>query len=305
MPEIAIDRGELVALLMIWTFAPVRVPAVVGANVTVSVADWPGARTMPPETPPAVSPAPVTVTPETSMLAFPLFVRVDVSELLLPTAMALKLRLVGFALRSEFAVEPLPDRLITRGDGSAFVFRVMDPLEVAVEVGVKMALKATLPDPPMVVEVERPLMLNPVPAALTCENRIMLLPLFLSVMVCELLVPMTTFPKLTLTGVAVICDTVFAGFPPPPEPPLPDEFAVVYPAQLENPIEAAMTNERTISSGKVPCCWGVNSWCACIDSQFRKPPELLSTGRKTKEGATSRNCPLGQGHLNHCSPPSA
>jgi hypothetical protein len=30
-------------------------------------------------------------------------------------------------------------------------------------------------------------------------------PLFVNVMVCELLVPVTTFPKLALLGVAVIC----------------------------------------------------------------------------------------------------
>ena len=90
---------------------------------------------------------------------------------------------------------------------------VTDPLTDAVEVGAKTALKAMLPEPAIVLEVERPVMLKPVPAVLTCENLIMLLPLFLSVMVCELLVPTTTLPKLTLTGVAEICDTLLAGFP--------------------------------------------------------------------------------------------
>lgn len=112
-PETTIVKGVLVELLVILTLAPVRVPALVGANVTVKVADWPGVRIVPLETPAAVSPAPVTVTPKTLMFEFPLFVSVDVSELLLPTAMVLKFRLVGFAPNSSVGVEPLPDRLIT------------------------------------------------------------------------------------------------------------------------------------------------------------------------------------------------
>ena len=60
-----------------------------------------------------MSPAPVGVTPEMLMFELPLFVSVEVSELLLPTVTVLKFRLVGFALRSEDEVEPLPDKLIT------------------------------------------------------------------------------------------------------------------------------------------------------------------------------------------------
>ena len=93
------------------------------------------------------------------------------------------------------------------------VLSVTDPLTDAVEVGAKTALKARLPEPASELEVERPVMLKPVPAVLMCENLIMLLPLFLSVMVCELLVPMTTLPKLTLAGVAEICDALLAGLP--------------------------------------------------------------------------------------------
>jgi hypothetical protein len=158
------------------------------------------------------------------MFEFPLFVSVDVSELLLPTATVAKFKLVGFALRRLFAVEPFPDRLMMSWEGWAFVVSVTDPLTLDVDVGVKIALKAMLPDPAMVDDVERPLMLNPVPATLTCVNLTMLLPLFLSVMVCELLVPRTTLPKLTLEGVAEICDSLVAGFPPLP---LVDEFAAV------------------------------------------------------------------------------
>jgi len=229
------------------------------------------------------------------MFEFPLFVSVDVRELLLPTVMLLKFRLAGLALSSVDAVEPLPDKLITTCEGSEFVASVTDPLTVAVEVGAKATLNARLPELVMVLDVEIPLTLKPVPAVLTCENFIILLPLFLSVMVCELLVPMTTLPKFTLAGVAEICDTLLAGCPP-----LPAD-AVVYPAQLEKLMEATMTNNRTTSAVKVPSgslFWWFGPF-ACIASQCREFSKFLSTGRRAKERATADSCPSGQAHLNH------
>lgn len=68
-----------------------------------------------------------------------------------------------------------------------------------------MALNVMLPPAEIVVEVERPVMLNPVPETVTCENVRVALPAFLSVIVCELFVPVVTLPKLTLDGVAEIC----------------------------------------------------------------------------------------------------
>jgi hypothetical protein len=161
---------------------------------------------VPPEIPLAVSPEPpVIVTPEMLMFEFPLFVTVDVSELLLPTVTVLKFKLVGLAPSCKMGAEPAPVRLITRDEGVPFVASVMDPLMVAVEVGVKIALKATPPPAGMVVAVERPVILNPAPGGVTCENVRVELPPFWRVMVCELLVPFTTVPKLTLAGVAEIC----------------------------------------------------------------------------------------------------
>jgi hypothetical protein len=61
-----------------------------------------------------------------------------------------------------------------------------------------------LPPAAMVVAVERPVMLNPAPVTVTCENVRVVLPLFVKVMVWELLLPIATFPKLTLVGEAAI-----------------------------------------------------------------------------------------------------
>jgi len=80
------------------------------------------------------------------MFEFPLFVSVELRELLLPTVRVLKFRLVGLALRAVDAVEPLPDKVITSCEGSEFVANVTDPLTEAAEVGAKATLNARLPE---------------------------------------------------------------------------------------------------------------------------------------------------------------
>ena len=53
----------------------------------------------------------------------------------------------------------------------------------------------------MVSGVVKPLSANPVPVTLACEMVTLALPPFVRVKVCELLMPMTTLPKLALAGV--------------------------------------------------------------------------------------------------------
>jgi hypothetical protein len=86
--------GEFVALLITLTL-PLTFCATVGANATVSVADWLGAKTVPDVMPLVPNPAPVTVTLEMVTFEFPLFVRVTPNELLLPMFMFPKFKLVG------------------------------------------------------------------------------------------------------------------------------------------------------------------------------------------------------------------
>jgi hypothetical protein len=160
---------------------------------------------VPIETPLAVTFVPVTVTPEMSMFEFPTFVSVDVSEALLPTETVLKFKLAGFAPSCTVAVEPAPTISITNVEGTPFVASVTEPLMVAVEVGAKLASNVALPPAGITVEVESPATLYPAPAVVTRENVSGPLPPFRSKMVCELPVPWTTLPKLTLEGVAEIC----------------------------------------------------------------------------------------------------
>jgi hypothetical protein len=197
--------GELVALLEIFTFAPVTAPALVGENVTVSVAVCPGVSIMPFETPLALNPAPVTVTPDTVMVEFPVFVRIDESWLELFTFTVPKLKLVGFADSTFVAAIAVPVKLIVNGEGVPFVDSVIDPLTGVVEVGVKTALNDTLPPAAIVVDVVRPVIDIPVPVTEMFENVSVAVPLLVSVMGCELLLPTTTFVKVALVGEAEIC----------------------------------------------------------------------------------------------------
>jgi hypothetical protein len=205
VPDKLIVVGEFVALLVIVTLAPLTVPAVVGANFTARVADCAGVSTVPLEMPLALNPAPVTVTPEIVMFEFPPLVIDVVNEELLSSATFPKLRVVGLAPRDNAAEAPVPDRLITRGEGAPFVVSVMAPLTVVAKDGVKTALKVVLPPAAIVVDVERPVWVKAPPVTAICENVRGALPLFASAIVCELLLPIVTVPKVTLVGLAEIC----------------------------------------------------------------------------------------------------
>ena len=110
-----------VALLATLTLAPVTAPAVVGSNVTVSVAVWPGVRIIPFVTPLALNPAPVVATPEIVTLALPVFVSVEVCELDAFTVCVPKLKLVGFADSVCADTMPVPVKLIVMDEGVPFV----------------------------------------------------------------------------------------------------------------------------------------------------------------------------------------
>jgi len=95
--------------------------------------------------------------------------------------------------------------LMTRGDWEASVERVIDPDEDEADDGVNVALKVLLRPAGITLDVLRPV--NPKPAPLTeiWENVRGAVPAFLSAIVCELVSPTATVPKLTVEGVAEIC----------------------------------------------------------------------------------------------------
>jgi len=172
VPVRVIVVGEPVALLASCTLAPVTVPPVVGANVTVSVADCPGVRIVVLETPLTLNPAPVVVTPETVTLEFPLFVIVDASWLEPFTFTVPKLKLVGLAAKIRVAATPVPLKLIVTDDGRPSVVRTIEPVTLVADTGVKIAFSVALAPAAIVVDVVTPELLKPEadPVMLTCEN---------------------------------------------------------------------------------------------------------------------------------------
>src|SRR5579863_1802121 len=78
----------------------------------------------------------------------------------------------------------------------------MAPWMAVGELGLNTTLNETLLPAAMVVDVEIPLTLTPVPVTLTCEIVNVALPEFISVMLWELLFPKVTLPKLAEFGVA-------------------------------------------------------------------------------------------------------
>lgn len=94
--------------MLVTVALPVTLPAEAGAKVTFKVAVFPGCTNCPEEIPPAVNPAPETLTPDMVTFEFPVFVNDTVLTLLLPVDTLEKLKLVGFALSkndAEFTVK--------------------------------------------------------------------------------------------------------------------------------------------------------------------------------------------------------
>lgn len=160
--------GEFVALLVIVT-PPVTTPADVGAKVTVNTTDCPAVSVCVDVTPPALKPAPDTVTCEIVTLEFPTFVSVTFCELVLPTVTLLKFRLVGFAVTWSVAITPVPVRGMVIGEFGALFVRVMLPLAVPVELGANAALKVAFFPALIVNGVLRPVILNPAPETIAWE----------------------------------------------------------------------------------------------------------------------------------------
>ena len=135
----------------------------------------------------------------------PVFVRVTVCELLLPTATAPKPTLDGVTVNCDCT--PVPLKAIVAGEPGALLVSEMLPEALPAEVGVKTALNVVLL-PGEIVWAEKPVTLKPLPDTLSCETVRLAVPEFVRVTVCELLPPTLTLPKLMLDGASVNCGSV-------------------------------------------------------------------------------------------------
>jgi len=160
---------------------------------------------VPEVTPLALKPAPEIVKLDTVTFEFPVLVRLALSKLLLPKFTLPKLRLVGLAVSRKVAVTPVPLRAIVSGELGALLTSETVPVTLPAAPGVKATLNVALLPAAMVSGTAGPVMLKPLPDTVAWEIVTLALPALDSLIVCELLVPVTTLPKLALEGVGASC----------------------------------------------------------------------------------------------------
>jgi hypothetical protein len=151
---------------------------------------------------------PVAFTEEMVTFAFPLFVRITLSEVVVPSFTLPKLKFTGFAPNSTLGATPVPLNAIVSDEVGALLASVTDPETPPGVDGVKTTLNVAVFPAETVNGALNPEVLKPVPATLACEIVRLALPPFETVMVCELLLPTTTLPKAALDGAAAICACV-------------------------------------------------------------------------------------------------
>jgi hypothetical protein len=184
---------------------PEMLPAAVGVNVSVNDVFAPAVNVSGKLSPLRLYPVPDTAACEIVTLALPEFDSVIVCELLLPTTTLPKATLVGLAVSEELAATPVPVRGMVVGELGALLVSTTLPLTLPAVVGANTAVNVALCPAPIVSGRLRPLMLNPVPVTAASVSVKLAVPELLTVIVCEPLLPVITFPKLTVAGDSVIC----------------------------------------------------------------------------------------------------
>jgi hypothetical protein len=169
----------------------------------VTGTDWPAAKVSPELMPFTVKPAPVTFTADIVTLEFPVFVKAAPKSLLLPRFTLPKLRLDVLKLSSCVPATPVPLSAIMSGELGALLVSETEPVTLPAALGVKTALNVTFDPVAIVVGALRPVMLKPVPVTVAREIMTLAEPLFVRLIVCELLLPVETFPKAAIAGTAV------------------------------------------------------------------------------------------------------
>jgi len=102
----------------------------------------------------------------------------------------------------------VPLRAIVNGELGALLTSATDPVTLPAALGPKTALNVAVLPAAMESGTVSPVVLKPAPATVAEEIVRAALPPFVRVMVCELLVPVTTFPKAAVAGVAASCACV-------------------------------------------------------------------------------------------------
>jgi hypothetical protein len=200
VPLREIVSGELGALLAS-VIDPVTPPAALGPNTALNVAALPAAMVSGAVIPVVLKPAPEAVTEEIVTVAPPPFVRLMVCELLIPVVTLPNAAVVGVA--ANCGCVPVPLKAIVAGEPGALLAIEMLPVAAPAEVGAKTAENDALLPALIVIGMLAPLMLNPAPEGDAWLTVNVAFPAFVSVTVCDPLLPTETLPKATLAGLIV------------------------------------------------------------------------------------------------------
>lgn len=169
MPDAETEFGVLLALLLIDTF-PVTLPVAFGENITFKVADWPAAIVAPLTPLPALNPVPLTLTPDTVTLAFPVFFTATPMVFELPTTWLPKLMLELESESVRVVEPPLPLREMVTVGLLPLLLRTMLPVLLPVVVGAKVTVKFMVTPGAIHSGMYRLLILNPVPLNAALES---------------------------------------------------------------------------------------------------------------------------------------
>ena len=193
---------EVVVVPATTEIAPEALPVTAGSNTTVTVSDWPDCSVSPESPPIMLNPDPEIVPRLVVSAEFPALVTLRASEPLWPTNTSPKFIAVGLTCNVPVAVTPFPDNETVRGTVLPEALKLIDaePVTAPVLAGLKATLNVELFPAPICAPSARPDMLNPVPDTASDETETVVVPRFVTVKVCELLLPTGTLPRLALVG---------------------------------------------------------------------------------------------------------
>ena len=199
VPASATTTGELGELFTSVTL-PAKLLADAGVNPTVKLEEPPGATVNGNVRPVRLKPVPASISCVTLRFAVPVFLIVSAWLLLAPTITLPKLALAG--LTEICGCMPVPPSAIVVGEFVALLTTLRLPVALPAVAGAKLTVRVKLCPAARVMAPEHPLKVNPAPLMEACEMVTLPVPLFITVIVCEALLPTSALPKLRLLALA-------------------------------------------------------------------------------------------------------
>jgi hypothetical protein len=190
----------VVALLTIVS-APVLEAALLGSKVTARVNDWPGSSVALELEPLSANPVPLTEIFEIFAFEFPVFLIVVCNVSVVPTVTLPKLSDAGLEVSVTTEACAVAFQEICAGEPVALVEILIAPLAAPAEDGFNEAVRFALCPAAIFKGVVTPETLIPGPVALTLEIVNSDWPELLKRIVCVVVLPVATVPKLTEAGV--------------------------------------------------------------------------------------------------------